>query len=138
MLDLCSGHVQSGETPTLACLRELQEEVGLKDDNISSFQKLGEVDIDYTTLQLGDNVHNMKCLTTVFATKVRDISQLVIDKEEVEKIAFLDYFSAVGFIQYGMTRIPYDDSNKQQYQEIFSKLSDYIHENNKDMNIGQK
>ena len=41
-LDLCSGHVQSGEVPTQSMIRELEEELSIKENDSRNVHYLGE------------------------------------------------------------------------------------------------
>lgn len=125
-LDLCSGHVQSGELPRVTMARELNEELGIPKHLASTVTFLGEVLVDYSSLSDPTNRRNMKCITSMYALGINDLSQINIDNEEVVRYAWLPKKEARGFIENSMTRIPYEESLKEQYEDIFLGLDRFI------------
>ena len=125
-LDLCSGHVRSGELPFQAMVRELGEELNIPENNARNLKHLSDVTIDYTALDEEENRKKLKAIVSVFALKVRDIGQIKKDSIEVIRTGWLSYDDAVNFIKNGMTRIPYESSLSKQFETVFSNLKDYI------------
>ena len=118
-LDLCSGHVRSGEIPMQCMIRELDEELSIKQEDSQNLHYLGNVQVDYTKLKDETNRKNLKCFVSVYALKVQDIDKIKIDNVEAINMGFLDFDDAIGFIQNSMTRMPYEESLKLQYDLIF-------------------
>lgn len=138
MLDLCSGHVKSGELPRVAMARELNEELGVDMSLGSSASYLGDVYADYSNLSDPTNRRNMKCIISMYALSLDDISRINIDNDEVVRYAWLSRDDAMAFISNGMTRIPYDEDLKKQYDVIFKKLDSYINKNKASHDIEEK
>lgn len=133
-LDLCSGHVKSGEIPRVAMARELTEELGIPLNISSTATFLGKVLVDYSNLSDPTNRKNMKCITSLYALGITDLSQIKVDNDEVVRFAWLSREDAIAFITNSMTRLPYEESLKEPYQEIFSKLDEFIGKNQKPQN----
>ena len=131
-LDLCSGHVRSQELPFQAMIRELREELNISESVASNIKHLSDVHIDYTTLSDEENRKRLKAIVSIFALKVHDINQIKKDNIEVVKTGWLSHKDSVSFIKNGMTRIPYEESFSQQFEEVFSKLDDFIISKKKD------
>lgn len=130
-LDLCSGHIRSGEIPLQGMVRELREELSIGEDDSRNLYYLGNVKIDDTALQDETNRKNLKSFVSMYALKVRDINQIAIDNKEAISMGWLNYEDAIGMIENSMTRIPYEPKLKSQYDEIFKKLNDYMFHKNK-------
>ena len=131
-LDLCSGHVRSGEIPMQCMIRELDEELSIKQEDSQNLHYLGNVQVDYTKLKDETNRKNLKCFVSVYALKVQDIDKIKIDNVEAINMGFLDFDDAIGFIQNSMTRMPYEESLKLQYDLIFQNLKQYMFQKDKD------
>ena len=125
-LDLCSGHVQTGEVPTQSMIRELDEELSIKEDDSRNVHYLGELRLDYTKLKDETDRKQLKCFVSVYALKMKDISGIQIDNNEAISMGWLSLEDAIGFISNNMTRIPYDEELEHQYKEIFEGLKSYI------------
>ena len=125
-LDLCSGHVRSGEVPTQSMIRELDEELTIKQDNSRDVHYLGELRLDYTKLKDETDRKQLKCFVSVYALKMKDISGIQIDNNEAISMGWLSLEDSIGFISNNMTRIPYDNELEHQYIEIFEKLKEFI------------
>jgi len=108
-LDLCSGHVQSGELPIQAMVRELNEELSIKEDDSRSIHYLGELKIDYTNLKDETNKKQLKCFVSTYALRMKDISKIQIDNNEAISMGWLNLEDTLGFISNNMTRIPYKE-----------------------------
>lgn len=48
--DFCSGHIQSGETPTQAMFREMREEIQISESEILLYRKLGVIQTPHKLL----------------------------------------------------------------------------------------
>ena len=106
-LDLCSGHVQSGEISTQGMIRELKEELGIDEaECYGNIKKMGTVTIDFK---------KFKCFTDVFLLKRRE-EMLALQDEEVYPIE-----EVFDLIRNEKTRIPYDQDN-EKFEEIFKKI----------------
>ena len=125
-LDLCSGHVQSGEVPTQSMLRELDEELSIEEKDSRNVHYLGELRLDYTKLKDETDRKQLKCFVSVYALKMKDISGIQIDNNEAVSMGWLSFEDTIGFISNNMTRIPYDNELEHQYIEIFEKLKEFI------------
>ena len=131
-LDLCSGHVRSGEIPMQCMIRELDEELSIKQEDSQNLHYLGNVQVDYTQLKDETNRKNLKCFVSVYALKMQEIDKIEIDNIEAINMGFLDFDDAIGFIQNSMTRMPYEESLKLQYDLIFQNLKQYMFQKDKD------
>lgn len=131
-LDLCSGHVRSGEIPMQCMIRELDEELSIKQEDSQNLHYLGNVQVDYTKLKDETNRKNLKCFVSVYALKMQEIDKIKIDNIEAINMGFLDFDDAIGFIQNSMTRMPYEESLKLQYDLIFQNLKQYMFQKDKD------
>ena len=125
-LDLCSGHVQSGEVPTQSMIRELDEELSIEEKDSRNVHYLGELRLDYTKLKDETDRKQLKCFVSVYALKMKDISGIQIDNNEAVSMGWLSFEDTIGFISNNMTRIPYDNELEHQYIEIFEKLKEFI------------
>lgn len=125
-LDLCSGHIQSGELPLQGMVRELDEELSIGENDSRNIHYLGKMKLDYTNLEDETNRKPLKCFVSVYALKVRDVSSIQIDGVEAIQKGWLSYEDTKGFITNSMTRMPYEDSLAPQYDVIFEKLNSYM------------
>ena len=125
-LDLCSGHVQAGEVPTQSMIRELDEELSIKENDSRNVHYLGKLRLDYTKLKDEKDRKQLKCFLSAYALKMKDISGIQIDNNEAINMGWLSLEDAIGFISNNMTRLPYDEELAQQYREIFERLKKYI------------
>lgn len=125
-VDLCSGHIRSGEIPEVAMVRELEEELGIPVSSASNVRHLGDVTIDYTKLSDETNRKNLKCVVSLFALKLQDIHEVNIDNNEVIRCAWLSEKDAISFIKNSMTRIPYEKELEKPFEKIFERLSSFI------------
>ena len=126
-LDLCSGHVRSGETYTQSMVRELDEELSIDEENSRNLRFLGILKIDYTNLKDETNRKPLKCFVSAYALKVKDISLINIDNREAINMGWLNLEDAVGFISNNMTRIPYEKELEENYNKIFENLKNYMY-----------
>ena len=131
-LDLCSGHVQSGEVPTQSMIRELYEELSIKENNSRNVHYLGELRLDYTKLKDEIDRKQLKCFVSAYALKMKDISEIQIDNNEAISMGWLSIEDTIGFISNNMTRIPYEEELSEEYNRIFQNLIEYINPKKKD------
>ncbi len=125
-LDLCSGHVQSGEIPLQSMVRELIEELSIVENDSRNLQFLGKLKVDYTTLEDETNRKRLKALVSIYALRLRTVDQIQVDYREVIHKGFLDYKDTVGFIKNSMTRMPYERSLEPQYESVLKNLKEYM------------
>ena len=111
-LDLCSGHVQSGEISVQGMIRELKEELGIEETECyGNVMNMGTVTIDFK---------KFKCFTDVFLLK-RSEETLALQDEEVKGIEYYPIEEVFDLIREGKTRIPYDQQT-DKFEEIFDKI----------------
>ena len=111
-LDLCSGHVQSGEIPIQGMIRELKEELGIEETECyGNIKNMGTVTIDFK---------KFKCFTDVFLLK-RSEETLALQDEEVKGIEYYPIEEVFVLIREGKTRIPYEQE-AEKFEEIFEKI----------------
>lgn len=133
-LDLCSGHVRSGEVPIQGMVRELGEELNIPESVARNIQYLGKMDVDYTNLEDETNRKNLKCFVSCYALKVKNQSEIAIDGREAINKGWLNYDDSIGFISNSMTRLPYENSLVEKYDAIFDKLRAFMNlKQNKDV-----
>lgn len=125
-LDLCSGHVRSGEVPIQGMVRELGEELNIPESVARNIQYLGKMDVDYTNLEDETNRKNLKCFVNCYALKVKNQSEIAIDGREAINKGWLNYDDSIGFISNSMTRLPYENSLVEKYDAIFDKLRTFM------------
>lgn len=122
-LDLCSGHVQSGEISTQGMIRELKEELGINETECyGNIKKMGTVTI---------NFKKFKCFTDVFLLKRRE-ETLALQDEEVKGIEYYPIEEVFDLIRNGKTRIPYEQQEKK-FEEIFEKIQQELGIKSKDI-----
>lgn len=115
-LDLCSGHVQSGEITVQGMIREIKEELGIEESECyGNIKKMGTVTIDFSKVGA-----DFKCFTDVFLLK-RNKETLALQDEEVKGIEYYGLEEVFDLIREGKTRIPYDQ-DKKKFEEIFEKI----------------
>ncbi len=133
-VDLCSGHIRTGEVPIQGMVRELGEELNIPESVARNIQYLGKIDVDYTNLEDETNRKNLKCFVSCYALKVKSQSEVAIDGREAISKAWLNYDDSVGFISNSMTRLPYENSLVEKYDAIFDKLRAFMNlKQNKDV-----
>ena len=111
-LDLCSGHVQSGEISTQGMIRELKEELGIDETECyGNIKKMGTVTIDFK---------KFKCFTDEKKKKRRE-EMLALQDEEVKGIEYYPIEEVFDLIRNEKTRIPYKQDN-EKFEEIFKKI----------------
>ena len=125
-LDLCSGHVRSGEVPIQGMVRELGEELNIPESVARNIQYLGKMDVDYTNLEDETNRKNLKCFVSCYALKVKNQTEIAIDGREAINKGWLNYDDSIGFISNSMTRLPYENSLVEKYDAIFDKLRTFM------------
>ena len=126
-LDLCSGHIRSGEISTQGMIRELKEELGINEEECyGRIKKMGTVTIDFK---------KFKCFTDVFLLR-RNEETLTLQDEEVKGIEYYSIEEVFDLIRNNKTRIPYEQ-DLENFEEIFKKIKQELgikpKENNKDL-----
>lgn len=115
-LDLCSGHVDGDETTTQAMIRELKEELGIEFEEAINVMKLTQDGIPF---EFDSSGRTLRFLITAYCLK-RDVSNVTIQEEEIEKIVWLPLEEAFALIKSGRTKFPAD----YDYEPIFQKVRD--------------
>ena len=117
-LDLCSGHVDSDEVPTQAIIRELKEELGIELDESMDVIKLTE---NPSPLVFGSSEKKKNFLIDFYFLK-RKKSNVVIQKEEVADVTWIDMEKCFELIRTGNTKFP----DNYDYETIFQKIRDLV------------
>lgn len=115
-LDLCSGHVRSGEISMQGMIRELMEELGIEENEAMNIKNIGRLYVDFR--KVGGI---FKCITDIFVLKRKE-DTLKLQDEEVKGIEYYDLEEALDLIRNGKTRLPYDEN----YEEIFENLKEEL------------
>ena len=111
-LDLCSGHVQTGEISAQGMIRELKEELGIEESECyGNIKKMGTVTIDFK---------KFKCFTDVFLLK-RSKETLALQDEEVKGIEYYPIEEVFELIRNEKTRIPYEQDT-EKFEQIFNRI----------------
>ena len=84
---LCAGHVDSGETIMEAAIREVKEEVGIKDIGPADFILF---DIQKAEKKHGDIINNHYKYCYILKTNYKE-SDFVIQKEELSEVKYVSY-----------------------------------------------
>ena len=113
-LDLCSGHVDINETQTQAMIRELGEELGISIEEAMNVIKLTKTELPFE-FKSGEKM--LRFLITVYCLK-RKSSDVIIQKEEIDKIVWLPLEETFELIRSGKTKFP----KNYDYEEIFEKV----------------
>lgn len=113
-LDLCSGHVDGEETQTQAMIRELKEELGIQLEEAIKAIKLTPENIP---LKFESSGKNKNFFITFYCLK-RNNSDVIFQKEEIDKIVWLPIEETFELIKSGRTKFP----KNYNYEEIFEKV----------------
>ncbi len=113
-LDLCSGHVDGEETQTQAMIRELKEELGIQLEEASDVIKITQESIP---LRFESSGRNKNFFITFYCLK-RNNSNIVFQKEEIDKIVWLPLEETFELIRSGRTKFP----KSYNYEKIFEKV----------------
>ena len=113
-LDLCSGHVDGEETQTQAMIRELKEELGIQLEEAMNVVKITQ---DAVPLQFKSSGKNKNFFITFYCLK-RNNSDIVFQKEEIDKIVWLPIEETFELIKSGRTKFP----KEYNYEKIFEKV----------------
>ena len=114
-LDLCSGHLDEDETPTQAMIRELGEELGIGIEEAMNVIKLTQDGIPF---EFENSGRTLRFLITAYCLK-RNLSEVKIQKEEVDKIKWIPLEKCFELIKNGKTKFP---TNHEKYDEVFQKV----------------
>ena len=113
-LDLCSGHIDGDETQTQAMIRELGEELGISVEEAMNVIKLNKNELPF---KFKSGEKTLRFLITAYCLK-RKSSDVIIQKEEIDKIVWLPLEETFELIRSGRTKFP----KNYDYEEIFEKV----------------
>ena len=113
-LDLCSGHIDGDETQTQAMIRELGEELGISIEEAMNVIKLNKNELPF---KFKSGEKTLRFLITAYCLK-RKSSDVIIQKEEIDKIVWLPLEETFELIRSGRTKFP----KNYDYEEIFEKV----------------
>lgn len=125
MIDICSGHVQSGENEIQAVIRELREELGINvftDREFKDILKIGTGRMDFTKYGRQGNYivpwYFLKLKRTI------DYSDFQLQEDEVEKVKWVPYECVKNAIIEGKKsiRIPNVDGIKNLLDKVDEKV----------------
>lgn len=114
-LDLCSGHVDGDETPTQTMIRELGEELKIGFEETMNVIKLTQDGIPF---EFENSGRTLRFLITAYCLK-RNSSEVTIQKDEVDSIAWVPSEKCFELIKNGKTKFP---ANHEIYDEVFQKV----------------
>lgn len=126
MLDLCSGHVQSGELEIQAVVREIEEELGpnaIKRQELNNISKVGTERIDFRKYgRVGNYIVPWYYLKLNRQIPDSDFS---LQNEEVSDVEWIPYEEVKELIRTGKRniRVPYLNPTKR----LFEKLDDMVY-----------
>ena len=123
--DLVSGHVDGNETPTQAMIRELQEEVGIKNVDSSQVIKISEL---AKPLGFESRGKIRKFFIDFYCLKTQK-HHFTIQPEEVAGLKWIPMDEAFKMMSNGETKFPEQGKNVN-YEAIFSKVRDIYLEKN--------
>ena len=116
-LDLCSGHLDGDETPTQAMIRELGEELGIETEEAMNVIKLTQDGIPF---EFENSGRTLRFLITAYCLK-RNSSKVIIQKEEVDSVKWIQLEKCLELIKNGKTKFP---ESHEKYDEVFQKVID--------------
>ena len=117
-----SGHVKSGETPIHAMLREAEEEIGIRPEDLGSILKnLGIEMVDLTKVGRKGNyfVHEY------MAYMDKPLNYFKFDENEIEKLFFMDYEKVKQTIRNNDKKIRIPSGN--EIEKIFAKIDEILY-----------
>lgn len=114
-LDLCSGHLDGDETPTQAMIRELGEELGIGIEEAMNVIKLTQDGIPF---EFENSGRTLRFLITAYCLK-RNSSKVIIQKEEVDSVKWIQLEKCFELIKNGKTKFP---ESHEKYDEVFQKV----------------
>lgn len=125
--DLCSGHMKQGEVnPIFTMLRELEEEINLKLEQINSIEEIGTIPTPMK--QFSDTKCHM--YHVMINISEEQLNQMVkeVEKPEVEEVIFLEDFEVLKDLQKNsnICRTGYNED----FEEIYKKIELKIKQNN--------
>ena len=123
MIDICSGHVLSGESPIQAVLREANEELGILPENLmSKLKDLGKVEVDFS--KVGRKGRYIAYEYIAFLDYPLDY--YTKQDEEVDELFWMSYEDVKKAIQNGdqNMRIPYNEDTKRILDMIDKKIKE--------------
>lgn len=123
--DLVSGHVDGNEAPTQAIIRELKEEVGIKNIDSSQVMKLTSA-----AKPLGfESRGKIRRFFIDFYCLRTQKHHFTIQPEEVESLKWIPMETVFEMIKSGKTKFPMQGKNVN-YESIFDKVRDvYLNKN---------
>lgn len=126
MIDLCSGHVQSGELETQAVMREIKEELGvnaIKPREFSNIRKVGSERVDFRKYgRAGNYITPWYCLKLNRQIPDSDFS---LQDDEVESVEWIPYEEVKEIIRLKKQniRIPYI----KETESLLVKLDEMVY-----------
>ncbi len=129
--DLVSGHVDGNEVPTQAIIRELKEEVGIKNVDSSQVIKLNKLS---KPLGFESRGKIRRFFIDFYCLKTQK-HHFTIQPEEVESLKWIPMEEAFRMISAGETKFPKQGRNVD-YGPIFDKVRDiYLDKNPKEKKV---
>lgn len=123
--DLVSGHVDGNETPTQAMIRELKEEVGIKNIDSSQVKKVSEF---AKPLGFASRGQIRRFFIDFYCIKTQK-HHFTIQPEEVEALKWIPMEEVFRMMSTGETKFPKQDRNVN-YEQIFDNVRNVYLEKN--------
>lgn len=115
--DLCSGHIDMEEGNDETVYRELQEELGIKKEQIDIFSKCNT---DIPLIFSGNRKFFIQFNTIIGDFKLQDIKQH-LQKEELSDVIEIPLEECFELIRNGKTKFPYKGHEKQ-FEDVFQSV----------------
>lgn len=128
-LDLCSGHLDNGEVPTQAMLRELKEELGINIEEAINVRRITKEPAPLVFESLGKTKN---FFIDFYSLKIAKPEKIEFQEKEIQEILWFPMEEVFELIRQGKTKFPKD----YDYEEIFDKVRELL--NNKEKNIDEK
>lgn len=114
LLDFCSGHIDNDETPKVAVIRELGEELGIAQEIAEKVTELRCYPVTFEKRQ-----YQKKFFMTFFYLEIPNDIELYTQESEVDKIDFLSMEEAFDLIRNSDNFIlPYDANMEEMLKEL--------------------
>lgn len=131
--DLCSGHTDNEELSIDSAYRELEEELGIKKEQIDIFEK-NEEEI---ALTFGKNRKFFIQFNTVIGNfKIEEIRKNM-QKKELHDVMLVPIEQCFELIRNGETKFPYK-GREEEFEKVFNSVMQVYQSYKKEIDMGEK